>query len=95
MRRLLARFALFLIFAGSPLLTSQPGKAVTAPLLPASTVQQVEGGMWRMDGGFEATLRLKNVLLNQSLQAKPSLVMANGTIGPLPPITLDAAGVPR
>ncbi len=72
---------------------AQKRSYLNQPRLPVTTPQSVEGGMWRMDGAFDSTLHLKNVLINQSLQATPSLVMADGTIVHLPAVTLAPAGV--
>ncbi len=63
------------------------------PTRDPSTPQAVEGGMWRLDGNFDSTLHLKNMLVNQALEAQPSLVMADGTSVPLPPVKLQPAGV--
>lgn len=62
---------------------------------PPNTPQGLEGGLWRIDGNFEPTLRLKNILLKQSLVVTPSLYFADGTEYRLPPVTLSAAGIGR
>ncbi len=53
----------------------------------------MEGGTWRLDGNFDSTLHLKNVLLNQALDATPSLIMSDGTVIRLATIHLPGAGV--
>ena len=60
---------------------------------PPSTPQGMEGGLWRTDQDFESVLYLKNVLINQSITATPTIYMADGTPFALAPITLDPAGV--
>lgn len=62
---------------------------------PPNTPQGLEGGFWRIDGNFDATLRLKNILLKQSLVVTPSLYFADGTEYRLPPVTLSPAGIGR
>ena len=60
---------------------------------PTSTAQSAEGGMWRLDGNFDAVLHLKNVLAKEPLTVHPSLIMQDGTPYALAPVTLSAAGV--
>ena len=73
--------------------TAQTKAYVHHPERDPSTPQSVEGGIWRLDRNFESTLHLKNVLLNQALEAKPSLIMADGTSYSLPVVKLEPAGV--
>ncbi len=90
---LLFRLASSLLLCGTLAATAQIRQGVDLAPQPSSTPQSVEGGMWRLDAGFEATLRLKNVLVNQILSVTPSLIMADGTRAPLAPVTLAPAGV--
>jgi hypothetical protein len=53
----------------------------------------MEGGLWKVDQDFNPILRLKNVLLKQSLNVTPTLYFADGTEYQLPSITLEPAGV--
>ncbi len=55
--------------------------------------QSVEGGMWRTDQAFDSVLHMKNVLLTNELQVRPSLIMADGYILRLPTMIIPAAGV--
>jgi hypothetical protein len=66
---------------------------VTLPIYSPNTPQGTEGGFWKVDGSFEPILRLKNVLLKQSLTVTPILYFADGTPYPLTPIFLDPAGL--
>jgi hypothetical protein len=49
--------------------------------------------LWRVDNNFDPILRLKNVLLKQSLSVTPTLFFADGTEYDLPALTLEPAGV--
>src|SRR4029077_21176221 len=57
------------------------------------TPQGLEGGFWRTDQNFDPILRLKNVLLKQSLSVKPVLYFSDGTEYDLPVMTMEPAGV--
>ena len=74
-------------------LRAQSNAPVILPELNPSAVQGLEGGFWRTDGNFDPILRLKNVLLKQSLQVTPSIYFADGTEYDLPPITLEPSGI--
>jgi len=50
-------------------------------------------GIWRTDGGFEPTIRIKNVLAVASLQVTPTLYMADGTKYTLPALVVPVSGV--
>lgn len=58
-----------------------------------SVEQAVEGGIWRIDNSYESVLHLKNVLLTQPVEARPTLLMADGYDLPLPHIYIEAGGV--
>jgi hypothetical protein len=60
---------------------------------PATAPQDIGGAFWRIDGNFDAVLRLKNVLEMAPLVVTPVLWMADGTEYVLAPVTLDKAGV--
>jgi len=49
--------------------------------------------MWRTDGGFHSTIRMKNVLVVDPLHVTPVLYMADGTEYTLPPVTVPVSGV--
>src|SRR5437867_7822387 len=50
-------------------------------------------GLWRTDGGFVSTIRIKNSLVVAPLEVSPTLYMEDGTAYPLPPVNLAIAGV--
>src|SRR3989454_5742956 len=50
-------------------------------------------GLWRTDGGFVSTIRIKNSLVVAPLEVNPILYMADGTAYPLRPVSLAIAGV--
>ena len=68
-------------------------KPISLPKLSPNTPQGMEGGFWKVDQDFNPILRLKNVLLQQSLNVTPVLYFADGTEYQLPSITLEPAGV--
>jgi hypothetical protein len=68
-------------------------KILYRPHRDPSTFQESAGGFWRTDRDFDAALRIKNVLLNQSLEVVPVIYMADGTEVELPRMTIPAAGV--
>ena len=72
---------------------SNSPKAITLPHHSPTTPQGLEGGLWRVDNNFDPILRLKNVLLKQSLNVTPVLYLADGTEYDLPAMTLEPAGV--
>ena len=59
------------------------------PVMPRTSVS----GLWRIDGGFVARIRIKNALVVAPLQVEPALYMADGTEYRLPPVTVAVAGV--
>ena len=75
--------------------TGADNSAQPKPLskLSPNTPQGLEGGFWRTDGNFDPILRMKNVLLKQSLDVNPTLFFADGTEYKLPAVHLDPAGV--
>lgn len=50
-------------------------------------------GLWRTDGGFHSTVRMKNVLVVAPIQVTPVLYMADGTEYSLPAINIPISGV--
>ncbi|HMH13151.1 MAG TPA: hypothetical protein VK578_08595 [Edaphobacter sp.] len=68
-------------------------KPISLPHHSPSTPQGLEGGFWRTDQNFDPILRMKNVLLKQSLSVTPVLYFADGTEYDLPVMTLEPAGV--
>ena len=84
--------ALLLVFI-TPFASAQTNAPVHLAHHDPSTLQGMEGGLWRTDHDFESVLYLKNVLINQALTATPTVYMADGTSFDLQSITLDPAGV--
>lgn len=73
-------------------------KASPAPTTPKASrlqpkPQQVFSGFWRVDQGFESTLRIKNILITQNLTVSPVVYMADGTAYALPSIDLAPGGI--
>jgi hypothetical protein len=66
---------------------------------PASAVAQtmktytMYSGLWRTDGGFVSTIRVKNVLVVAPMDVTPALFMADGTPYLLPSVHLAVSGV--
>ena len=50
-------------------------------------------GLWRTDGGFVSTIRVKNILVVAPMEATPVLFMADGTPYTLPSIHVPVSGV--
>ena len=59
----------------------------------ALQTQTMVGGLWRVDGNFESTIRIKNSLVVGPLTVTPVLYMADGTPYTLPAVTVPTAGV--
>ena len=57
------------------------------------SLQQMQGGYWRIDHTFAPTLHITNFLENVDLPVTPVLYMADGTEYDLPPVVLDRSGV--
>ena len=55
--------------------------------------QRVEGGMWRLDGGFDSILRITNITHKQDIEVVPAVVMSDGYILKLDPHVVPASGV--
>ena len=73
-------------------------KASPAPTTPKASrlqpkPQQVFSGFWRVDQGFESTLRIKNILITQNLTVSPVVYMADGTAFALSSIDLAPGGI--
>lgn len=63
------------------------------PLRSQPKSQRVFSGFWRVDHGFESTLRIKNVLITQSLSVSPVIYMADGSAFALPSVELPPGGI--
>lgn len=50
-------------------------------------------GLWRTDGSFVSTIRVKNVLVVAPMDITPVLFMADGTPYPLPAVHLAVSGI--
>jgi hypothetical protein len=50
-------------------------------------------GLWRTDGSFVSTIRVKNILVVAPMDITPVLFMADGTPYPLPSVHLAVSGV--
>lgn len=56
-------------------------------------VQTLSAGLWRVDRGFESTIRIKNSLVVSGLTVVPVLYLADGAAYELAPVALPTAGV--
>src|SRR5260370_6151776 len=74
-------------------------QSLTGNSSPASAAAQtmktyaMYSGLWRTDGGFVSTIRVKNVLVVAPLDVTPVLFMADGTPYLLPSVHLAVSGV--
>lgn len=59
----------------------------------ALQTQTMVSGLWRVDGSFESTIRIKNTLVVGPLTITPVLYMADGTPYTLPAVIVPKAGV--
>ena len=66
-----------------------PKPEVYGPSLP----QELDGAVWRTDGGFQASIRITNILQTANLQVTPVLFMEDGTEYVLPVVELKPTGV--
>ncbi len=91
--RIVTSFLFLLSFAivtrGIAATVPHKGMPPTRPFVP----QLLEGGVWRLDGTFESTLAITNVLSISSVTVTPSLFMQDGTELPLAPVTIAASSV--
>ncbi len=76
-------------FAQSSTGNSSPAAAVAQTM----KTYTMYSGLWRTDGGFVSTIRVKNVLLVAPLDVTPVLFMADGTPYMLPSVHLAVSGV--
>lgn len=60
---------------------------------PSSPEYVLFSGLWRTDGGFHSTVRMKNVLAVAPLHVTPVLYMADGTEYSLPAVNIPISGV--
>jgi hypothetical protein len=79
------------VSAGNSRNQSQPAVA-TGPSMPTE-VHVLYSGLWRTDGGFVSTIRVKNVLVVAPMDVTPVLFMADGTPYMLSPVHIAVFGV--
>ena len=70
---------------------SQAPATKTSP--QANKTYTMYSGLWRTDGGFVSTIRIKNVLVVAPMDVTPVLFMADGTPYLLPSVHLAVSGV--
>ncbi len=80
--------------ASSRFSQSSPPKA-SAKTAVAQTMKTytMYSGLWRTDGGFVSTIRVKNILVVAPLDVTPLLYMADGTPYMLPSVHVPVSGV--
>ena len=59
----------------------------------SNKVHILSAGLWRTDGNFVSTIRVKNILVVAPIEVSPILFMADGTAYPLAPVTIPVSGV--
>ena len=77
-------------------LRSQPKRSqtpATKTSAQANKTYTMYSGLWRTDGGFVSTIRIKNVLVVAPMDVTPVLFMADGTPYLLPSVHLAVSGV--
>ncbi len=74
--------------------SQSPRSATTATSSSSleNQVQVLNAGLWRTDRGFNATIRVTNLLVVGPLEVVPVLYMADGTRYQLPPLKLPTSG---
>jgi hypothetical protein len=89
-----AWFGAIIFFLGtSPALLAQQLSSQATPAQVASTPQFVYSALWRVDGNFQATLRMRNVSLLDPITVSPVLYMSDGLSYEIAPITIPAASI--
>jgi len=78
--------------ANDPASSKSHAMAATSPSQP-NQAHLLYAALWRTDGSFVSTIRIKNILVVAPLQVTPILFMADGTSYPLPPVNLPISGV--
>src|SRR5215471_4008657 len=78
----------------TPSSKNKPRRLVTVnpKLYGPSMAQELDGGVWRTDGGFQATFRISNKVQTAAIKVTPVLFMADGTEYALPAVDLKASG---
>ncbi len=99
-RRVFLPLVLVLLVLGSSLVVyhshrihAQAGSATTTGSTQTTATYTLFAGLWRVDGGFVSTLRIRNSLVVAPLDVTPVLFMADGTEYDLPVVHLPTAGV--
>src|SRR5215471_5821625 len=65
---------------------------VNPKLYGPSVAQELDGGVWRTDGGFQAIFRISNKAQTAAIRVTPVLFMADGTEYALAPVNVKASG---
>jgi hypothetical protein len=86
-------FTLSSVVASARLRSESPRSATAAnSFAQANQVHVLNAGLWRTDRGFNATIRVTNLLVVGPLEVVPVLYMADGTRYELPPLKLSTSG---
>ena len=87
-------FTLSAVFAGDSSRPNPPLPTIaTSPSSQASQVHVLDAGLWRTDGSFVSTIRIKNVLVVAPMDVTPVLFMADGTSYMLSTVHVAVSGV--
>ncbi len=73
-------------------LRARENQIASAASTPMQTYS-LYAGLWRVDGGFDSTIRVKNSLIVGPMELTPVLYMADGTPYQLASQTIATAGV--
>lgn len=73
--------------------SSAPKPSATAAMAKTIKTYTMSSGLWRTDGSFVSTIRIKNILVVAPLDVTPLLFMADGTPYMLPSVHVPVSGV--
>jgi len=73
--------------------SSSPSPSAKTAMTKVMKTFTMYSGLWRTDGGFVSTIRIKNVLVVAPLDVTPVLFMADGTPYMLPSVHVPVSGV--
>jgi Big-like domain-containing protein len=82
-----------LVWRPSPRVKADPAPQASQPTKVPLQSYSLFSGLWRVDGAFESSIRIRNELLVAPLDVTPVLYMADGTEYDLPPVHLPTGGV--
>lgn len=90
---LLLAVTLVSVGANSRFTQSSPKPSATTAVAKTMKTYTMYSGLWRTDGSFVSTIRIKNILVVAPLDVTPVLFMADGTPYMLPSVHVPVSGV--